>query len=184
MFLFDKDGNFIDLLPHQRIMDDKIKMLFLKDLDYRDCFIHILIENYKIMDTTLQMPDIIVKATNDFIESNNPIYGFIKTYLLKTNDPKNEVSFKDLYTQYCSMMMFNKDEKDILPKKKFTSLLNFNEIETYKKGANNLFIKNYCMDEVAIENYNKEIEKIEKIEKIENESKKAENEPSETVIDM
>jgi phage/plasmid-associated DNA primase len=28
----DKDGNFIDLLPHQRIMDDKIKMLFLKDL--------------------------------------------------------------------------------------------------------------------------------------------------------
>ena len=110
--------NFVDepKNANDRKKDTRLKDKIDEDEDFKDAFLHLLLEYAKkhIDDDDLKQPEEFQEATAEYIEDNNPIKSLLDEHFIKTNDNKDRIPASEFYQIINSHTNTKMSEKRII----------------------------------------------------------------------
>jgi putative DNA primase/helicase len=133
-------SKFVDnpKLSFEYLLNKNLKCELNDDIDesIRQSFMYILLEHYE-SNITINDDIISLEATQEFIDSQNPLNDFIKTHLQKDN--AEDALYNDVYEEYKFYYTSGGFENNkMMNKINFSKCLKINNIEVKKKGIKNI----------------------------------------------
>lgn len=94
------------IAPNERLADPDVKLKLCMSEEWRNEFLHLLIETYKkIRDMkSLPAPASVRESTGDYVDDNNPLKSWLSKFYVMTNDTNDTIMFNRLKSQYMSDM--------------------------------------------------------------------------------
>ena len=113
----------------------------LATLEVKQAFIWILINHYKMMDSTV-ISQSCKMATDEFIDTNNPILEFIESNIQQ--GVQGRVQCKDMYHAY--VQHCTEGNVKPIPNVRFYKLMLFNDFEKAIGTGNKHYYINCCLE--------------------------------------
>ena len=151
------NSKFVDepVRPNEKKINKNLKSE-IKTPKFNNAFMQILIRYYsKYLSEGIKLPKIFKAKTQEFLNDNDPIGEFVPARIRKTNNSKDRIPSRALYTSFTEYFKFTK-----INETKFKQgLVNLGfETKAFTRGAFWMNVKTICMDEADADEAGNELD--------------------------